>query len=324
MSTAMPEFDPSLDRLAAQRWLAQADARALAGGPWLHAEVGRRMAEKLEWITTKPASWFNWRPLVGSLEAQVAVGRIYPISPCFWGHFEQFARMDTAQGAIKSIVKPWWHPTAWRAPKQSRITLEAPPAASVQMLWANMSLHNEPDVRATIARWHALIATDGFLMFSCLGPDTCRELRAVYASLGWGPISQTWTDMHDWGDRLVQAGFAEPVMDMEHITLTFATPERALQELRGLGRNLHPARFPALRGKRWRERLLTVMGNQMRNAQGQIELTFEIIYGHAFKPAPRIKLAAESSVSMQQMREMLSRLRSQGLSQHENNAPDKS
>jgi malonyl-CoA O-methyltransferase len=147
-------------------------------------------------------------------------------------------------------------------------------------------------------------------MFSCLGPDTCRELRAVYDALGWGPISQTWTDMHDWGDRLVRAGFAEPVMDMEHITLTFATPERALDELRGLGRNLHPARFPGLRGKRWRERLLTAMRQQMSDAQGQIRMSFEIIYGHAFKPAPRIKLAAESSVSMQQMREMLSKPRS--------------
>ena len=43
----------------------------------------------------------------------------------------------------------------------------------------------------------------------------------------------------DWGDMLASNGFAEPVMDMERITLTFETPERLLQELRGLGRNLH-------------------------------------------------------------------------------------
>ena len=46
--------------------------------------------------------------------------------------------------------------------------------------------------------------------------------------------------MHDWGDMLVHAGFAEPVMDMERIVLTWATPEAALAELRTLGRNLHP------------------------------------------------------------------------------------
>jgi len=39
-------------------------------------------------------------------------------------------------------------------------------------------------------------------------------------------------------------GFAEPVMDMERITLEFSTAEKLLDELRGLGRNLHVARFP--------------------------------------------------------------------------------
>ena len=62
--------------------------------------------------------------------------------------------------------------------------------------------------------------------------------------------------MHDWGDMLVHAGFAEPVMDMERIVLTWADAEAALAELRTLGRNLHPARFRALRGRAWRRALL--------------------------------------------------------------------
>jgi malonyl-CoA O-methyltransferase len=64
-------------------------------------------------------------------------------------------------------------------------------------------------------------------MFSCLGPDTLRELRALYAALGWPPPAHEFTDMHDWGDMLVASGFAEPVMDMERITLSFATPSAA-------------------------------------------------------------------------------------------------
>lgn len=299
------ESDPTLDRQAAQRWLALAQNQAVSSGPWLHDEVGRRMADKLAWIRNRPTSWINWRPLVGGLQTHMRVGRIYPDASSFWMLYNDLTRMDVVHNAIKTIVKPWWHPGNWMAPDQSRVLLDAPPQTGVQMLWSNMSLHQEPDVRETLARWHALLATDGFLMFSCFGPDTGRELRAVYAELGWGAISQGWTDMHDWGDRLVQAGFAEPVMDMERITLTFDGPERALQELRGLGRNLHPQRFPALRGRHWRERLLTSMRERMRNQEGRIEMTFEIVYGHAFKPAPRIRLAAHSSVSMQQMREML-------------------
>ena len=86
---------------------------------------------------------------------------------------------------------------------------------------------------------------------------------------------------------LVHAGFAEPVMDMERITLTWETPQRLLEELRELGANLHPARFPALRGARWKQRLLDELARALRQPDGRLALTFEIIYGHAVKPAPR-------------------------------------
>jgi malonyl-CoA O-methyltransferase len=117
---------------------------------------------------------------------------------------------------------------------------------------------------------------------------------------------------------LVHAGFAEPVMDMERIVLTWATPEAALAELRGLGRNLHPQRFAALRGKAWHQALKKALpelapaeddggGEGEGGAGGRIALTFEVIYGHAFKPAPRVSLAAESAVSLREMRSMLQR-----------------
>jgi malonyl-CoA O-methyltransferase len=158
------------------------------------------------------------------------------------------------------------------------------------------------------------VATDGFLMFSCLGPDTVRELRALHARLGWPAAGHEYTDMHDWGDMLVHAGFAEPVMDMERIVLTWATPEAALAELRTLGRNLHPARFPALRGKAWHRALKQALPElaPAEEGGGRIALTFEVIYGHAFKPAPRVALSAESAVSLREMRSMLQRGRPGG------------
>jgi len=175
------------------------------------------------------------------------------------------------------------------------------------MLWSNMALHMAADPQDLICRWHRALAVDGYLMFSCLGPDTLRELHGVYAAMGWPPAGHAFTDMHDWGDMLVHAGFAEPVMDMERITLTFATPERLVQELRELGANLHPDRFPSLRGRRWRDKLYTVLAEQLADPQqgGQLALTFEIIYGHAFKPAPRVRMDSSSTVSLQDMRLML-------------------
>jgi malonyl-CoA O-methyltransferase len=103
----------------------------------------------------------------------------------------------------------------------------------------------------------------------------------------------------------VQGGFAEPVMDMERITLAFDTPQRLLDELRELGSNLHPARFPALRARGWRARLHEALAQHLRGADGKLTLTFEIIYGHALKPLPRARMGEESAVPLSDMRAML-------------------
>jgi malonyl-CoA O-methyltransferase len=170
-----------------------------------------------------------------------------------------------------------------------------------------MELHMVADPQALMRQWHEALAIDGFLMFSCLGPDTLKELRALYAAEGWPPPAHEFTDMHDWGDLLAQEGFAEPVMDMERIRLVFDTPERLLEELRGLGANLHPARFPGLRGRRWRRSLEEALGRHLRGADGKLTLTFEVIYGHALKPLPRLRAGEESAVSLADMKAMLGR-----------------
>ena len=176
------------------------------------------------------------------------------------------------------------------------------------MLWANMALHTSDDPQALLQKWHQLLAVDGFLMFSCLGPDTLRELADVYQGKGWPPACHAFTDMHDWGDMLVQAGFAEPVMDMERITLTYETPARLLAELRELGRNLHVQRFAGLRGRRWRQQLVDALMSLARAEEGgRLSLSFEIVYGHALKPQPRVAVAAKTEIGLDQMRQMLRR-----------------
>ena len=130
----------------------------------------------------------------------------------------------------------------------------------------------------------------------------------MYAREGWEAPSHDFPDMHDCGDMLVGAGFAEPVMDMERITLTFSSATRMLEELRGLGRNLHRNRYSGLRTRLWRQRLQHAISEDsgMQSDDGRLQLTFEVIYGHAFKPTPRIAVRGESTVSLQQMRQALS------------------
>jgi malonyl-CoA O-methyltransferase len=175
----------------------------------------------------------------------------------------------------------------------------------MEMVWSNMLLHMQADPQQLIRQWQQALAVDGFLMFSCLGPDTLRELRALYAAQGWPPPAHEFTDMHDWGDMLVASGFAEPVMDMERITLNFPTPQRLLQELRELGANLHPQRFAGLRGRRWQRQLERALDEQLRGEDGQLALTFEVIYGHALKPLPRARISVHASVPLGDMRTML-------------------
>ena len=265
--------------------------------PWLHEEVARRMEERLAWIKRQPESWAHWEPVRGGLQAHALLTRRYPQAGCFVTE----ALAANAKYAATAIAKPWWHSARWTA-KPTRF--EVPGEGAVQMLWANMALHMVADPQDLMAQWHRALAVDGFLMFSCLGPDTLQELRGLYQSIGWPAPAHEFTDMHDWGDMLVAAGFAEPVMDMERITLTFESPQRLLQELRGLGRNLHRQRFPALRGRQWHRQL------QQALAQAPLQLTFEVIYGHAFKPKARLDMRPETVLSLAQMRETLNQRKS--------------
>ena len=286
---------PTLDPLAVAHW----QRVAPLASPWLHEEVASRMQDRLQWIKLQPESWAHWCAVRGGLKAHAELARKYPKSVCFVAEEQEIRRPY----AINKIAHPWWSPARWRRPATR---FELPPPASVDMLWANMALHEAADPLGLLAGWHKALKVNGFLMFSCLGPDTAIELRAVYQQLGWPPAGHELTDMHDWGDMLVQTGFAEPVMDMERITLTYDGPERLLQELTELGRNFHPARFAGLRGRQWKAQLLEALSTHMvRGADGRLSLTFEVIYGHALKPQPKIRVSPLSSVSVEDMRRML-------------------
>jgi malonyl-CoA O-methyltransferase len=166
-----------------------------------------------------------------------------------------------------------------------------------------MMLHAVADPEAVMQSWRRALAVDGFLMFSTLGPDTLGGLRALYRDAGWGVAHAPFTDMHDLGDMLVAAGFADPVMDQERLTLTWATPDALLGELRTLGGNAAPARFAGLRTPRWRARLHAAL-RERAAADGRIALEFELVYGHAFNPPPRAKLAGETRVALDDLRAM--------------------
>ena len=176
--------------------------------------------------------------------------------------------------------------------------------ASAQLVWANMMLHAVLDPPALFAQWQRALEVDGFVMFSCLGPGTLRELRALYERLGWSASTPAFVDMHDLGDMLVHAGFADPVMDQEVITLQWRDAAALLAELRGLGGNASPQRQAGLRTPRWRAKLLAEI-DALADAQGRISMGFEVAYGHAFRAAPRARISDVTSVPLDDMRAMV-------------------
>ncbi len=172
-----------------------------------------------------------------------------------------------------------------------------------QLLWANMTLHAVVDPLDTMRQWQRALAVDGFLMFSTLGPGTLAALRELYRRAGWPTPHAAFVDMHDLGDMLLAAGFADPVVDQEVLTLTWADAEALLAELRSLGLNADPARFAGLRTPRWRRALSGRLAD-MADGDGRIALEFEVVYGHAFRPPPRVRVAAESSVALRDLQAM--------------------
>ena len=268
--------------------------------PWLHAEVARRMAERLAIVKVRPAVVLDWASRLGA-------GRL-PLQAAYAGlggrpEIRSVEPLATAQAQAVE-ASSWWSPSRWRRTPAALAPAQVP-AGSAQLVWSNMALHADADPSVTIAQWHRALAVDGFLMFSTLGPGSLPELRSLYAAQSWGPPLAALVDMHDLGDMLVAAGFADPVMDQELISLSWPTADAALAELRTLGANVDPQRYRGLRTPRWRSRLAAALAEAGQHSpDGRVSLTFEIAYGHAFRPPARARVTPEARVDLADFRAM--------------------
>lgn len=169
---------------------------------------------------------------------------------------------------------------------------------SLDLVWSNLALHWHPQPDRVFAEWRRVLRVDGLLMFSNFGPDTFKELRAAFAAMDESPHALPFVDMHDFGDQLVEAGFSTPVMDMETITVTYDTADALLADVRAFGGNPLATRRRGLVGRAAWQKMLAALQAQ-RRPDGKLALTFEVIYGHAFRPAPRVNAAGEAIIRFQ-------------------------
>ena len=277
---------PRVDVVALCRMQRRIDAAPQP--PWLHAEAARRMADRLSVIKLQPERVLDWSGPAGASSGLLL--KAYPKAL-------QLALRDEP---VASAPRRWWQR---RSVSPQAVTADGLPSAGCELLWSNMRLHAAAEPQAMFDQWHRALAVGGFLMFSTLGPGTMVELRDLYRARAWGEALAPLVDMHDLGDMLVQAGFADPVMDQETLTLTWSDPDALLRELRSIGCNASQDRYRGLRTPRWRRQLVDALIE--RAVDGRPALSVELVYGHAFKAAPRARVQAQTSVPLDDLRAMI-------------------
>ncbi len=279
------------DKRAARRSFGRA-AQAYDRHAVLQREVGSRLLHHLEPIRIEPRRVIDLGCgtglAFGALRARFPGARLVGI--------------DAALPMLRVARQrdPWWR----RALGRSGALLACADAEHLplaagcaQLAFSNLMLQ-WCDAATVFAQAARVLETGGLLLFSTYGPDTLKELRTAFADADGARHVNAFVDMHDLGDALVAAGFADPVMEMETITVEYSSVEALARELKaGGGHNVLPGRPRALGGRgRWRR-----MAERYEAARrdGALPATFEVVYGHAWKAAPRKTADGRQIVSFQ-------------------------
>ena len=266
--------DPAGVRRAFGRAARRYDAAAV-----LQREIGSRMLERLDYIRLRPQHILDlgcgtgiWLGPLGRRYAGarvIGVDLALPMLRLAAARDDLWRRLLSRRSAVLVCGEAAALPLA---------------DASVDLVWSNLMLQWLPDPRPALAEAWRVLRPGGLIMFSSFGPDTLTELRQAFAGGEYAAVNH-FTDMHDIGDALVRLRYADPVMDMERLELTYTDLDGLVRDLRDIGAtHLHQGRSRGLGGRRrWaqaRERY-----EAFRRADGRLPATFETVYGHAWKPA---------------------------------------
>jgi malonyl-CoA O-methyltransferase len=267
-----------LDRTAAHRAGVRAARRGGYRDP-LGDEIARRMLERLEYVKLAP------RRIVDVGGDATIISARYPAATAYC-----VGTLNADSGVA--------HRSGWRSRLRRVFAPRSPStlvadmgrlplgSGSCDLVWSNLALARSDDPATLLREWGRVMAVEGLLMFSSLGPDTLNELRTAFGGDS-RPHVHPFVDMHDLGDLLVGAGFADPVMDMEIVTFTYTRFEELIADLRASGQvNSLTDRRRGLTGRRLWDRARRAYADIARD--GRVPASFEVVYGHAWKPQPRV------------------------------------
>lgn len=280
MTTPISPNASALDERLVRRRFAASAATAREAG-FLAREVASRMAERLDYIRLQPARILDLGCGCGADLPLLA--QHYPAAERIGLDFAlpllELARPDA--GLLRRLFS--------KDDAPQRICGDAaqlPLAhASIGLIWSNLLLNWLSDPLPAFREMHRVLEVGGLLMFATLGPDTLKELRAALPAQA-GERVHRFLDMHDLGDALVQAGFADPVMDRLELKLTYPDLAGLLRDLRHAGAtNAARNRPRGLAGKdSWRAARSLLL---QACIDGRLPTTVEVVFGHAWKAAPQ-------------------------------------
>jgi malonyl-CoA O-methyltransferase len=260
---------PLLDRVAIRRYHDRAsagydDAAVLAG------QLREAMVRRLDWIAFVPDT---------VLDLGCGTGRGATTLAARWPRARVIA-LDAAPAMLAAARRQASDPRIeWLRADAEAMPL---PPASVDLVFSNLMLPWCEDLDAVFAEVVRVLRPRGLFTFTTLGPDTLAELRAAWRAAD--PADRRvhpFTDMHDLGDGLVRAGFAEPVLDVSRYTLTYPDVAALMRDLKATGsQNAAGARPRGLtsRGK------LAAMGEAYEpfRAGGVLPASYEVVFGQAW------------------------------------------
>jgi malonyl-CoA O-methyltransferase len=306
-----PAYDPRRLREIFDRRAAAFDDVA-----FLPREIAQRMRERLDYIKVAPTRVLDAACGTGAdlpgLRERFADASVLGVDISS----AMLARANLAESAEAQADAGWrrFLPATLskafgaRGPQLAQADFSALPfaAGAFELLWSNLALHwhSRPDL--VFPEWQRVLKVNGLLMFSTFGPDTLRELSRAYreaeTSLGIAPQPHTidFVDMHDLGDMLVESGFEIPVMDQEVLTITYRSPESLLNDVRGWGAYPHERAIEdrSIDAGALRDAVHKALDARRRD-DGTIPLTFEVIYGHAWKAVPRMTAEGHGIVRLE-------------------------
>jgi malonyl-CoA O-methyltransferase len=299
-----PAPDPrDVDARAVRRAFGRAAATYDAAAV-LQREVGARMMQRLDVVKIVPRAILDagcgTGEAVGELSARYPGARVVGLDAALPMVDAARMRARRANSLLRRLLSPLRPKGHMSAPLFVCADVNALPLEGVafDLVWSNLTLQWLNDLPRVFAEFRRTLKVGGLLTFTTLGPDTLKELRGAFARADSHTHVNRFVDMHDLGDMLVQAGFADPVMEMEQMTLTYADPRALLAELKALGAtNATRGRPRGLMGKaRW-QRMLAALEKMRRD--DRIPATFEVVYGHAWKGEPKRTAEGHPIVTLQ-------------------------